>query len=43
MVQLVILAWGREINLGLNLNEKPMERNDVDFQPTPLGKLPQSQ
>jgi hypothetical protein len=30
MVELVDLAWGREIHLGTNLNEEPMEVNDVD-------------
>ena len=38
MVELVNVAWGREIHLGLNLNEEPMEGNDVDDQPTPLVK-----
>ena len=33
MVELVDLAWGREIYLGSDLNEEPMERNDVDDQP----------
>ena len=31
MVELVDLAWGREIHLGLILNEEPMEGNE---QPT---------
>jgi hypothetical protein len=39
MVELVDLASGREIHLGLNLNEQPMEGNDVDDQPTPIVKL----
>ena len=30
MTKLVDLAWGREVHLGLHLNEKPMEGNDVD-------------
>ena len=30
MVELVDLAWGREVHLGLNLNEEPMEKNNVD-------------
>ena len=30
MAKLVDLAWGREIHLGLGLNEEPMEGNDVD-------------
>jgi hypothetical protein len=36
------LAWGREIHLDLDLNEEPMEGNDVDDQPTPIVKLPQA-
>ena len=32
----------REVHLGLDLNEEPMERNDVDDQPTPIVKLPQA-
>jgi hypothetical protein len=42
MVELVGLAWNREIHLGLNLNEEPMKGNDVDDQPTPIVKLPQA-
>jgi hypothetical protein len=30
MVELVDLAWGRDIHLGLDLNEAPMEAKDVD-------------
>jgi hypothetical protein len=30
MAKLVDLAWGREIHLGLDSNEEPMEANDVD-------------
>ena len=30
MVELMDLAWGREIHLGLDLNEEPMEGNDMD-------------
>ena len=30
MGELVDLAWGREIHLGLDLNEEPMKGNDVD-------------
>ena len=30
MAKLVDLAWGREIHLGLDLNEEPMKGNDVD-------------
>ena len=41
MAKLVDLTWGREIHLGLILNEEPMEGNDVDDQPTPIVKLPQ--
>ena len=29
MVELVDLAWGKEIYLGLDLNEEPMEEIDV--------------
>ena len=32
MAKLVDLAQGREIHLGLNWNEEPMEGNDVDDQ-----------
>ena len=39
MVELVNLTWGREIHLGLQLNEC----NGVDDQPTPIVKLPQAQ
>ena len=42
MDELLDLAWGREIHLGLDLNEEPMEENDVDDQPTPMVKLPQA-
>ena len=42
MVELVDVAWGREVHLGLDLNERPMERNDVDDQPTLVVKLPQA-
>ena len=41
-VSLVDLAWGREIHLGLDLHEEPMEGDDVDDQPTPIVKLPQA-
>ena len=30
IAELMILAWGREIHMGLYLNEEPMEGNDVD-------------
>ena len=40
MVKLVDLAWGREIQLGLYLNEGPMGGNDVDDQPTSIVNLP---
>jgi hypothetical protein len=30
MVEMVNMAWGREIHLDLNLNEHPTEENDVD-------------
>ena len=36
------LAWGKEIHLSLDLNEEPMEGNNVDDQPTPIMKLPQA-
>ena len=42
MVELVDVAWGREVHLGLDLNERPMKRNDVDDQPTLVVKLPQA-
>jgi hypothetical protein len=42
MVELVDLAWGREANLGLHLNEEPMEGNDVNDWPTLIVKLPQT-
>ena len=37
-----IVACGREIHLGLHLNEEAIEGNDVDDQPTPIIKLPQA-
>jgi hypothetical protein len=40
MVELVDLAWGGDIWLGLNLNKEPM--NDVDDRPTPRVKLSQT-
>ena len=42
MVELVGLTSGREIHLGLNMNEELMEGNDVDDQPIPIVKLPQA-
>ena len=42
MAELVDLAWGREIHLSENLNEEPLEGNDVNDQPTPIVKLPQA-
>ena len=39
MVELVHLALGRDLHLGLDLNEEPMEGNGVDDQPTPIVKL----
>ena len=30
MVETVNIAWGREIHLGSDVNEHPMEENDVD-------------
>ena len=29
MDELVDLAWGKEVHLGLDLNEQPMKVNDV--------------
>ena len=42
MVELVHLAWCREIHLALDLNEEPTEGNKLDDQPTPIIKLPQT-
>ena len=42
IVELMDLACGREIHLGFDLNEEPMEGNDVNDQPTPIVKLPQA-
>ena len=42
MVKLVDSEWGKEIHLGLDLNEEPMEVNDVDDQPTYIVKLSQA-
>ena len=42
MAKLVDQAWGREIHLGLDLNEEPMEGKDVDDQPTLIVKLPRA-
>ena len=42
MVELVDLAWGRNIYLDLGLNEEPMKGNDMDDWPTPIFKLPQA-
>ena len=42
MAELVDLARGREIHSGSDLNEEPMEGNDVDNQPTPIVKLPRA-
>ena len=39
---MVNLAWGREVRLGLDLNEGQVEGNHVDDQPTPIVKLPQA-
>ena len=41
-VELVDLTWGREVHLGLDLNEEPMEGNGVDDKLTPIVKLPQT-
>ena len=42
MVELIKLAWGREVHLDLDLNEEQMEGNDVDDQPIPIVKFPQA-
>ena len=42
MAELVDFAWGREIHLGLSLNEEPMDGNDLDERPTPIVMLPQA-
>ena len=42
MAQLVDLTWCMEVCLGLDLNEEPMERNDVDDQPTQIVKFSQA-
>ena len=36
------LAHGREVHLGLDLNEESMEGSDVDDQPTPIVKISSS-
>ena len=36
------MNWGREIHLGLDLNEELMEGNNVDHHPTPTIKFPQA-
>ena len=41
-IELVDLARGREVHLGSQLNEEPMEKNDLDDQPTPIVKAPSS-
>ena len=35
MAKLVDLVWSSIPNMGSNLNEEPLEVNDVDDQPTP--------
>ena len=42
MAELVELAQGRKIHLGLDLKEEPMKGNDVNDWPTPIAKLPQA-
>ena len=42
MAKLVDLGQGSEVHLGLDLNEEPMEENNVDDQPTSIVKLPQA-
>ena len=42
MAKLVDLTWRREIHLGLDLKEEPIEGNDVDDHLTPIVKLPQA-
>jgi hypothetical protein len=36
MVELMDMAWGGEVHLGLDLNEELLEGNDVDDQPTTI-------
>ena len=36
-----LVAWGRGIHLGFDLNEEPMEVNDMDDQLALIIKLPQ--
>jgi hypothetical protein len=40
LTELMDLAWDNPY--GFRLNEEPMERNDVDDQPTPIVKFPQA-
>ena len=40
MAELVVMAWGRQVQLNLDLNEEPMKGNDVDDLPTQKLKLP---
>ena len=42
MVEVVDLSWGRDVHVGLDLNEEPIEGNDVNDQPTPIVKLPKA-
>lgn len=42
MGKLEDLAWGKEIHLGVDLNGKPTEENDVNDQPTPMVKCSQA-
>ena len=42
MAELVEPVRGREIHLGLDFNEEPMQVNDVDDPPTLIVKLPQA-
>lgn len=42
MAEFVGLESGREIHLDSNLNDEPMEENNVDDQPTPIIKFPQT-
>ena len=42
LLELLDLAWGREIHFSLDLNKEPMEGNSVDDQPTPIFKHPKA-
>ena len=42
IVELVDLAWGIEVYLGLDLHQEPMKGYGVNDQPTSIIKLPQA-